>query len=286
MLPSISRGLESKSAGELWRYSASDQAKVVIRLAQSWWFSCELSSHPVSEHAVKSGLDLDPLAIAQHYGMPTGYLDLTDDFNVSAFFATCRETKDGWEPVESGVGVVYRVSLRGEDSPISQYMPLGPQPLPRPTEQCAWVTELPLCHSFEGWKNVYMMEFNHDRSVGEHFLKMFLGGEGLFPPDPLSDVAEEILSCRELPVDLVERALGSFTEDPHGIRVKDLYSVRKEIAKQITLTNDYRRLLTESSISSLLGDADWKEKILRDVKAKWVAVRRVPISVVDDSSSL
>lgn len=29
-------------------------------------------------------------AIAQHYGIPTAYVDLTESFAVAAFFATCR----------------------------------------------------------------------------------------------------------------------------------------------------------------------------------------------------
>lgn len=282
MLPSISRGLTSPDAGELWRYSIADQAKIVIRLAQSWWFSCELDNHPISTHATKQGLGLDRIALAQHYGIPTGYLDLTDDFNVGAFFATCRETEDRWEPVKEGVGVMYRVDLRGPHSPISQYIPLGPQPLPRPTEQCAWVTELPFCHSFEGGQNVFMMQFHHDRHIGAHFLEMFAGGEALFPPDPLADVATEILACRELPADLVERALESFAEDPHGIQVKDISAIRGEISKQATLT-DYRRLLTDSQVSGLLADFEWRKRMLPDVKVNWRAVRRVPVKVDEEN---
>src|ERR1700739_3845540 len=86
MMPSISRSLKTSSTGELWRFSVADQASIIIRLAQSWWFSNELKHHRIATHATKQKLDLDGLALAQHYGIPTGYLDLTDDFNVGAFF--------------------------------------------------------------------------------------------------------------------------------------------------------------------------------------------------------
>lgn len=279
MLPSIARGLQSADIGEIWKSSISDQAKIVLRLAQSWWFSSELAHHPISHHAAHQHLDLDPIALAQHYGIPTGYLDLTDDFNVSAFFATCRETKNGWEPVDTGVGVFYRVKLDKFETPFGRYAPVGPQQLPRPSEQCAWVTELPLCHSFEGWPDVDMLQFHHDRHVGEHFLEMYAGGERLFPPDPLAGVAAEILACREIPVDLVEAALESFANDPSGILTEHFPVLRKEISALVDQVS-YRRLLTDQNVTSLLADQEWREKMLMDVKANWRLVRRVPISEV------
>src|SRR6476620_3829926 len=110
MLPSIARGLEIKTDGQLWQQSPLSQAKIILRLAQSWWFSRELDYHPIKAHATEQKLKLDPIALAQHYGIPTGYLDLSDDFNVAAFFASCRPsaTSEGevWEPVEEGVGVI------------------------------------------------------------------------------------------------------------------------------------------------------------------------------------
>src|SRR5258706_16308055 len=51
MLPSIARGLHSSDVGQLWRSTVSDQAKLILRLAQSWWFSRELARHPISSHA-------------------------------------------------------------------------------------------------------------------------------------------------------------------------------------------------------------------------------------------
>lgn len=281
MLPSIARGLQSESTGEIWRYAVADQAKVVLRLAQSWWFSRELEYHPVAAHAASQRLGFDQIALAQHYGIPTGYLDLTDDFNVSAFFATCRETKRGWEPVEDGEGVIYRVGLAKLDSPFGRYQPLGPQPLPRPTEQSAWVTELPLCHSFEGWPDVGILGFVHERRVGEHFLDMFAGGDRLFPPDPLAGVAAEILSCREIPAALLEGALESFAADPHGVRAEHLPEIRGELAKLATSV-DYRRLLSDEQVASLLGDFEWRKKMLPDVAVKWRAVRTVPVTRLRD----
>ena len=61
------------------------------------------------------------------------------------------------------------------------------------------VTELPMCHFFEGWSGISMLSFRHDRNLSERFLELFDGGKLLFPPDPLAEVATETLNCRELP---------------------------------------------------------------------------------------
>lgn len=276
MLASIARGLQSTDIVKIFEASIPDQAKIVLRLTQSWWFGKELTRHPIFNHAASQNLDLTEIALAQHYGISTGYLDLSDDFNVSAFFATCRETTEGWQPVDSGVGVIYRVNLRKTENTFESYIPLGPQKLPRPYEPCAWVVEMPFCRGFEGWPGVEMLSFHHDRHVGKHFLEMFEGGAQLFPPDPLADIAEEILSCGEIPVDLVDAALKSFSSDPCGILASDLPAVRKEISSLASQIG-YRQLLTDLHVAPLLADQEWVEKMLGTVKANAVAVRRVQI---------
>ncbi|MBO1855018.1 FRG domain-containing protein [Burkholderia cenocepacia] len=287
MLPSIARGLQSRDIEKIFESPVSDQAKIVLRIAQAWWFARELARHPISSHAASQHLDLNEIALAQHYGIPTGYLDLSDDFNVSAFFATCYETEKGWRPVDTGVGIVYRVHLGILKNPFNNYIPLGPQQLPRPSEQCAWVTELPFCHSFEGSPGVEMLQFQHDRNVGEYFLEMYNGGERLFPRDPLADVAAEILACREIPIDLMDAALDSLATDPYGVLPAHLPALRNEISALTSLVS-YRRLLTDRDIESLITNQDWSRKMLGVARARAVAVRRirVPQAGTDTESDL
>lgn len=275
MLPSIARGL-SAVTGNLASHTPSDQAKVIVRLAQSWWFARELDHHPMSRHAADNKLELDRLALAQHYGIPTGYLDLTDDFDVAAFFATCSGSEDHWEPIQNGVGVVYRIDLdTGFSTPFGSLEPLGPQVLPRPTEQCAWVTELPMMHAFDGWPNVGAMLFQQDASVGSYFLEKFNGGAALFPPDPLKTVANKILMCRSVPRELVEGAIESFSEDPLGVDRTQAAALLAEVQSIVELT-DYRRLLTDDLVESLMADFRRRAELLAEVKVNWRPVRAVP----------
>jgi hypothetical protein len=259
----------------MWEKPPGDQARIILRLAQSWWFARELDHHPITSHASEKKLKLDRLALAQHYGIPTGYLDLTDDFDVAAFFATCQEAPQGWEPVKDGVGIVYRVELERLENTFGAYKPLGPQPLPRPTEQCAWVAELPITHSFDGWPDVMIMSFHQRESIGRHFLEKFDGGKKLFPRDPLADVAREITGCGEIPAVLLEKAIASFSEDPHGIRQHQLVAAKEELTKLISKI-EYRRILTEEQVSSLREDFEWRKKMLSEIKVRWRAVRCEP----------
>jgi len=166
-LPSIARGLNSNT-GKMFEMAIEDQAKLVLRLAQSWWFAREVDHHPLTHYAKQENIHLNRLARAQHYEIPTGYLDLTHSFDVAAFFATCRRTPSGWEPIgdsEPEPGIVYRVEFDRMKNALELFMALGPQPLPRPYEQRAWVAELPLVDSFDGWPIVFVIQFKHNESV-------------------------------------------------------------------------------------------------------------------------
>jgi len=112
--------------------------------------------------------------------------------------------------------------------------------------------------------------------VGEYFLKMFEGGEKLFPKDPLAEIAAEILSCREIPTDIVDAALDSFANDPLGIMPSQVAAIRREIIKLSAFVNR-RSLLTEHHVSTLLADEAWCSKMLGEVRVKWRAIRRVPV---------
>lgn len=265
MLPSIARGLESNT-GKMSEMPASDQANVILRLAQSWWFARELDHHPITQHADLQRIKFDRLALAQHYGIPTGYLDLTDSFDVAAFFATCEAADKGWKPVEDGVGIIYRLDINRIKNPFDILQPLGPQSLPRPEEQKAWVCELPMVHSFDGWPVVSAILFQQDSSIGEHFMKIFDGGKVLFPSDVLSNVAEEILNSTEIPKELVEAAFESFVEDPFGPKRHQWVEISREIKSQVTLA-EYRRILTEDWLSPYMDDFEWRRKRLSDVVA-------------------
>jgi hypothetical protein len=266
--------------------SIEDQAKLVVRLAQSWWFAREIDHHPLTKYAQQNSIHINRLALAQHYEIPTGYLDITHSFDVAAFFATCRRTSSGWEPVgESATepGIVYRVEMDRVENALEIFQALGPQPLPRPYEQRAWVTELPLVDSFDGWPAVFILQFQHEASVGRHFLDKFAGGEDLFPPDPLADIAHEITSCGEIPSELIESAIKSFSEDKFGCVPRDFAALRIAVARGHSLI-DYRRLMTDEKLVPFVDQFERLKKRLAETRLTIRPVRVEPINEQNDSA--
>jgi hypothetical protein len=76
-------------------------------------FLCALARHPASAFAHEIGLVTYPEAIAQHYEMQTDRIDLTQDPEIAAFFATNERLADGqWRPKATGEpGVIYRLDF-------------------------------------------------------------------------------------------------------------------------------------------------------------------------------
>lgn len=272
MRPSIARGLRSET-DYVCEMPLDDQALVVLRKSQSLWFASELDHHPITRHAQEQKVKLDRIALAQHYGVPTQHLDLTDNFDVAAFFATCQYDRSGWRPMERGTGIVYRLALGDLKSPFDHVRPLGPQPLPRPSEQKAWIAETSLHRAFDGGSTFLSLEFEHDRAVAEYFLEMFNGGETLFPPDPLARVADEICNCNQIPAELVERALERLSKlEEFSLRPEQIAAIRTRISKMSELTS-YRTLLHPELVQPFLDDFEWRKLRLSDIKARVRLVR-------------
>ena len=99
----LSRGLEVGKT-KLSSLSVLDQARILDRITRRLWFIREMERHPASSWLTSQRLSGFDMALAQHYGIPTGYMDLSESFDVSCFFATCQFVKGtGWKPCSDGV---------------------------------------------------------------------------------------------------------------------------------------------------------------------------------------
>ena len=194
-LPAICRRFEplAQTVTELCH---RDQLLLIKHLAQGRWFERTLDVHPAIRWASAQNLRLDRVALAQHYGVPTGYVDVTESFDVAAFFATCYFDRplNKWLPCDSGNGVLYRLHWSRIPPEPKRVRWIGLQPLPRPAEQWGWTCELFLGEDFEQAPFLQAVPFTHARKAGEHFLQKFAGGEALFPSDPMSRVADRIVN--------------------------------------------------------------------------------------------
>ncbi|MEW6075796.1 MAG: FRG domain-containing protein [Candidatus Omnitrophota bacterium] len=175
------------------------------------WFVSLLREHPALRYARKLKIQINPNAIAQHYGISTDYLDLTQSIDVAAFFACCEQKDQIWEPKSEGQGVIYRlnsfVSLERRRS-IAELV--GLVTFPRPGEQKAWVVPVRMGFDFANAPQVETFIFNHTFEGSRHYLNMFNLGKSLFLEDPTAELAKSVINSSEIPENFVTDVLLRF----------------------------------------------------------------------------
>jgi len=170
-----------------------------VRTAEFMWI---LIKHPIVQDLQKF-IVVDLVPIAQHYGFPTEYMDITNNKWVAAFFAVTQFNDDTYSPVdeqfEEGVGVFY-VADPKENMEQQQLwfedklQTLGFQYFARPTRQYSMVYRMDEKEDFNmlaGWRKSL---FRHDRRASEIVYKMAWNQERWFPKDTLSEKARMIRS--------------------------------------------------------------------------------------------
>lgn len=238
----------------LFRGVSDDEWQVKARLTLERFRVAELElllrAHPFKAVAEEHGFWVDYHSLAQHYGIPTSLLDLTSSIEVAAFFAVARWDREArwWVPMETGVGVMYRLDWSAFGPGYTKYFdPVGFGPGLRPARQHAWTFRLHPGADFQRLPHVEAIEFAHSREASEQLLAQFDDGYRLYPPDCLATLVERLRdlpfvtmnairhAAREdgQPPDIIdtaaERAAG-FLNATLGIDVLDGYELQPEEA--------------------------------------------------------
>ena len=234
--PAIARELKT-APRDLAGLTRLEQAILILNLIRTQWFVECLRETPLFEWTREKKVHMEETAVAQHYGLPTGYIDLSQSFDVASFFACCRydRSRGSWSPIASGEGVMYVVDQRMvplEHGP----KPIGLQPFPRPSEQWGWVHEVRLGDDFDNLPYVKKFIFRHNEDAAQRILERFHFGADLFPPDPMAVVADRIMNAREIPLSVAKKTVHDLVEDPQGL----LGSTTTDILTMITTERNVR----------------------------------------------
>lgn len=147
-------------------------------------------------------------AIAQHYGIPTDWLDVTNDFEVALFFACCKyhtETSSyrplriaDFKEEKDTYGVLYRADsfladlIYGSTDGKSGIMPIGFQPFMRCHRQYGYAYVMDEHEDLYDNKTFQIMKFKHSIELSERIYNDMDGGNKIFPREGLIDIYDEI----------------------------------------------------------------------------------------------
>jgi len=206
-IPAVFRGLQFVDHPQ--KLTRWERARCFLARVQLEEFLLALADHPAVPYAREIGLKMSREALAQHYEMATDRLDLSQNPEVAAFFATNSRADDGrWIPINEGRGVVYRLDISGHSRSLlsGELEWIGKQILPRPGEQKGWTLQMPLGGDLENLP-VDIFTFGQRKESGRRINEKFAGGRHLFPPDVLAEVAQAIRDSKSVARSLVSRVL-------------------------------------------------------------------------------
>ena len=272
--PSVIRNIETRS-GVLRDLSPAEQSTLILNLIRTAWFNDNLQKTAAIRWMFTQGLSVDENAIAQHYGLPTGYIDLSQSFDVASFFACCEYNAacSTWKPRNEGYGVIYAVDM--SRTPVTgPTKPIALQPFPRPSEQWGWVHEVLMGEDFDALPHVRKFIFKHDSCASTRILERFDSGAKLFPPDPLSDVADTIIQSREIPKEIGRSVVEDLIEDGFGLpgeRWQDVLTMVSGHKGVEFLSSSVQLIMRSRMISDM--DAIWERR--KDAFFRGIGVRLV-----------
>ena len=182
----------------------------------------------------EKGLTVLVDALAQHYGLETDWLDITNDFNVALFFATCYWDKNAnrWFPLtreqtetsdESKYGIVFhapaynidfinmmKFGQQGAESAEGTVLPIGYQPFMRCHSQYGYGMYMKNSIALQDNSTFKQLRFRHNEKLSRDVFELMGGGEKIYPREGLDnfrDVLDSIISATDFSEEAFQYAL-------------------------------------------------------------------------------
>lgn len=204
-IPTIYRG---KKIGE--KPTCDDMAGNIIKICE---FILLLGTHPVYCDLARNIL-VNPVALAQHYGLTTEFLDITNSKWVAAFFASTgyNWNTDTYYPVgrdyEDGFGVMY-ISKDYDNGILPEEFfekngVIGYQYFDRPTKQSSYGYGMSIDENFNESPYFDKVFFKHDIEASMIIFDMAYKQNRFIPKDTLSKLARKISTSNEVTRSAVE----------------------------------------------------------------------------------
>lgn len=193
-------------------------AEKLERFVQVEDFKTILNQNPEVQDMLDAGLTVNYDGLAQHYGIETNIMDLTNSFGVAAFFATSRydSLSDRYLPImdiiHKGVIYFYPLGMYGfTDKNTEKVSPIGLDVLPRPGEQRGFGMNMEKDEDFNHTCPIRFFFWHNPKASLECF-RRFNGGATLFPYDPMTEKIRTMRKYRIYRRDAVYTVINNMDE--------------------------------------------------------------------------
>lgn len=186
-----------------------------MRIAEFGIFLCRLG---IVQFWLRNYGDVLFEPLAQHYGLETEWLDITSDFDVALFFATCGwdAIRKRWYPLtkkqteikpETQYGVIFHIP-EWQASSTSMTMglewegkaeflrnvilPIGYQPFMRCHSQHAYGIHMETPYPLQDDFTFEKLHFRHSERLSREVFELMDGGKKIYPQEGLNDFADII----------------------------------------------------------------------------------------------
>lgn len=182
----------------LYRGNPSED-EIIINQLKALDFRDICRTFPTVQFAENDNQDVRYDAIAQHYGLKTNIIDITNDIGVAAYFATQQydEYTDSYHPVTEGLGCIRKtIQMMGMSG--FQGVVIGVQPFYRTARQSAYGY---VCTRGEDFaKCSHATVFKQNSHMNKIICDIFSQKEeyNLFPVELITNAAKKVLQTPKI----------------------------------------------------------------------------------------
>lgn len=183
--------------------------------------------------------------IAQHYGIKTRWLDITNDFDVALFFACCKYVDNKWMPLtdydinrkdESKYGVIFRKASNHFTNFLPpevikyEVLPVGYQPFMRCSMQTAYSIHMDDDADLQK-SDFEILRFRQSEKLSNFIFDRMAKGLKVYPHEDLSLIFEQ--------VDLINKTV-EFSREVFEIAAENFPELTKQQWSQKLENHGYR----------------------------------------------